>query len=429
MTVTPTEWDDVTIADFGEIVGGGTPSRATPSFWNGTIPWVTPTEITALHGKYVRDTQEMITPVGLAGSAAKLLPVASVVVTTRASIGMAAIAAVPLTTNQGFKNIIPNRDTDSLFTYYRIQTLKSEMVRLASGTTFLEISKADFSRLRTRRPKRAEQSRIAVVLDTLDQAITRTEAVTAKLRQMRAGLLHDLLTCGIGHNGQLRDPIANPDQFKHTFLGLIPKEWEERTIDQAGEVTKLAGFEFTNFIHYSTSGEIIALRALNIKNEELDLSDIQRISKAASDSLPRSKVNSGDILITYIGAYIGDVVLIEDSDRYHLAPNIAKITCNRGILPNFMQWQIRSPTTRRQMAQFTTTTATPSLTMTQIRELKVAIPVQEIEQRKIVEIVNSANRTIQNEVLMLDKLTKLKSGLMADLLTGRVRTPAQTPTK
>src|SRR5437870_1769372 len=140
MKANPADWDDVTIEGFGEIVGGGTPSRGTPSFWNGSIPWVTPSEITALCGKYVRDTREKITPDGLAGSAAKLLPEGSVVVTTRATLGETAIAAVPLTTNQGFKSIIPNEDTDSLFAYYRIQTMKSEMARLASGTTFLEIS-------------------------------------------------------------------------------------------------------------------------------------------------------------------------------------------------------------------------------------------------------------------------------------------------
>lgn len=223
MSFTPTDWDHVAIADFGEIVGGGTPSRAMPSFWNGTIPWVTPSEITVLRGKYVRDTQEKITPDGLAGSAARLLPVGSVIVTTRASLAMAAIAAVPLTTNQGFKSIIPNENTDPLFAYYRIRTLKPEMVRLASGTTFLEISKADFSRIRTRRPKPDEQSRIAAVLDAVDEAIAKTEAVIAKLRQVRAGLLHDLLTRGLDKNGHLRDPIAHSEKFQDSPLGQIPK--------------------------------------------------------------------------------------------------------------------------------------------------------------------------------------------------------------
>ena len=164
-------------------------------------------------------------------SAAKLLPVGSVVVTTRASLGMAAIAAVPLTTNQGFKSIIPNESTDSLFTYYCIQSLKSEMVRLASGTTFLEISKSDFSRIRTRRPKRPEQSRISAVLDTVDEAIAKTEAVIAKLRQVRAGLLHDI-ACGLDKSIAY-DATAHPDQFQESSLGRIPKDWNCKALGDA----------------------------------------------------------------------------------------------------------------------------------------------------------------------------------------------------
>ena len=174
-------WDHVSIEEFGEIVAGGTPSRTMLSFWNGSIPWVIFGEITNPKSKYVQETRESITPEGLAGSAAKLLPIGSILVTTRATLGEAAIAAVPLTTNQGFKSIIPNEDTDSLFAYYQICTLQPEMVRLASGTTFLEISKADFCRIRTIRPKREEQSRIAAVLDAVDETIVKTEAVIAKL--------------------------------------------------------------------------------------------------------------------------------------------------------------------------------------------------------------------------------------------------------
>ena len=104
-----TDWDEVAIEDFGDIVGGGTPSRATPSFWNGSIPWVTPSEITALRGKHVRETSEKISQDGLAGSAAKLLPIGSVVITTRATLGETAIAAVPLATNQGFRTSFRTR--------------------------------------------------------------------------------------------------------------------------------------------------------------------------------------------------------------------------------------------------------------------------------------------------------------------------------
>jgi type I restriction enzyme S subunit len=128
MNQLPDDWDDVSIADFGEIVGGGTPSRSNLYFWNGTIPWVTPSEITSLRGKFVSFTKEYITKEGLAGSAARLLPPGSVLVTTRATLGETAISQVPLATNQGFKNIIPNDDTDAIYAHYRLRELRREML-------------------------------------------------------------------------------------------------------------------------------------------------------------------------------------------------------------------------------------------------------------------------------------------------------------
>jgi len=182
------------VGGLGEIVGGGTPSRNNFSYWNGAIPWVTPSEITQLPGKYIYSTVEKISQAGLASSAARLLPVNSIVVTTRATLGEPAITAVPLATNQGFKNIIPDARSDPRFTYYAVKTLRREMQRLASGTTFLEISKADFERINLMRPLREEQACVAAILGTLDSAIEKTEAVIAKLQQVRAGLLSDLLT-------------------------------------------------------------------------------------------------------------------------------------------------------------------------------------------------------------------------------------------
>ena len=417
------DWEDISVGDLGEIVAGGTPDRTNPSYWGGPIPWVTPSEITELKGKYIRETEEYITEAGLAGSAARLLPLGTVLVTTRATLGETAIAGVPLTTNQGFKNVVPAKETDSLYAYYLLRILKPEMIRLSSGTTFLEISKFEFARIKTRRPQIDEQRRITAVLDTLDETILKTEAVIAKLRQMRAGLLNDLLTCGLDKNGELRNPMIYPNRFKESSLGLIPEEWDEKSIDEAAFVTKLAGFEFTNFVRYSEEGEIIALRALNIKDERLDLSDVQRIPKVVSDTLLRSKVFSGDIVITYIGAYIGDVLLIQENDRFHLAPNICKVTARGEVSPDFLQWQLRSSNTKSQIRKLITTTATPSLTMTQIRRLKVAIPKNSLEQDQIVAAIVSLDTVIRKEELFRNKLCQIRKSLMQDLLTGRVRVP------
>jgi type I restriction enzyme, S subunit len=79
-------------------------------------------------------------------------------------------------------------------------------------------------------PPLPEQRRIAEVLDAADVAIRQTEALVAKLKQMKQGLLHDLLTRGLDENGELRDPVAHPEQFKDSPLGRIPRGWEIRTL-------------------------------------------------------------------------------------------------------------------------------------------------------------------------------------------------------
>ena len=114
-------------------------------------------------------------------------------------------------------------------------------------------------------------------------------------------------------------------------------EWIEKSLGEIAEVTKLAGFEFTKHIKYNSDGEIIALRALNLRNGELDLTDIKRISREVSERLTRSKIYKDDILLTYTGNGYGDCAIIEDNDKYHLAPNICKIVPNnKEVFPYYL---------------------------------------------------------------------------------------------
>src|SRR5687768_1518951 len=107
LNLLPSDWKEVPVDALGEITAGRTPSRAVPKEWDGSIPRVTPGELTQLPYKRLAETRERITQAGLAASAAKLLPRNSLLVTTRATIGEVAIADMPVTTNQGFKSLIP----------------------------------------------------------------------------------------------------------------------------------------------------------------------------------------------------------------------------------------------------------------------------------------------------------------------------------
>jgi type I restriction enzyme S subunit len=221
----PKDWERKQIGQLGKVVGGGTPSRDAPSFWNGTIPWVTPGEVSGNANKFLYDSKEHISASGLAGSGANVLPVGSLMVTSRATLGARAINAVPMATNQGFKSIVFIRAEDCGYYIHLFEKVQPELVRRASGTTFLEISGAEFAGIEVPSPSASEKGLISEILDTLDTAIHETGVIIAKLKAVKKGLLQDLLTRGIVANGELRPPQSDaPHLYKQSQLGWIPND-------------------------------------------------------------------------------------------------------------------------------------------------------------------------------------------------------------
>ena len=172
----PEGWSSVVVDDLAHVVGGATPSRTDLGYWaGGTIPWFTPSDITSQSQKWVEDGAERITPRALNECACTLLPAGTVLYTSRATIGAKAIAKVPVTTNQGFASFIPKDGVDGEFLYYFLEHLNPVFLRLAAGTTFLEISKRDMRRVRCALPPHDEQIAIAKVLGVIDAMILRVQ--------------------------------------------------------------------------------------------------------------------------------------------------------------------------------------------------------------------------------------------------------------
>ena len=181
-------------------------------------------------------------------------------------------------------------------------------------------------------------------------------------------------------------------------------EWIEKDLGEIADVTKLAGFEFTKYIKYEDDGEIIALRALNLRNGELDLSDIKRISRKVSEGLTRSKIYKDDILLTYTGNGYGDCAIIEENDKYHLAPNICKIVPNQDVVfPYYLYCYIRSNAFYNQMSSNMTGSGQPTIPMKTIRLLKIPVPDMSV-QIKIANVIWSLNQKIRNNKVINNNL-------------------------
>lgn len=188
------EWEKATLGKLGKILSGGTPDTRNDKYWNGEISWCTPTEITALKSRFIDKTSRRITEAGLQSCSANLLPIGSLIVCTRATVGDCAINTIPMSTNQGFKNLIPNESVDVNYLFYKVNSLKYELLKCASGSTFLEISKKDFEKVRLELPPLPEQQKIAAVLSSADQEIETHQTQLAALKQQKRGLMQQLLT-------------------------------------------------------------------------------------------------------------------------------------------------------------------------------------------------------------------------------------------
>ena len=190
----PNGWKTVKLGEVGGISSGGTPDTNNKNYWNGDIFWITPTEITKLENRFIYSTERKITKEGLKNSSAKLLPINSVIVCTRATIGEIGINKVELATNQGFKNIFVNKDNSVDYVYFLLKQNKHKLIEKASGSTFLEISKSEFENLELPLPPLAEQTRIAGCLSKWDDGIEKLKKLIAAKKKLKKGLMQMLLS-------------------------------------------------------------------------------------------------------------------------------------------------------------------------------------------------------------------------------------------
>lgn len=185
------KWVRKRLGEVVEIVGGGTPPTGNPKYWNGNINWFTPTEIGKT--KYILESNRKITIDGLRKSSARLLPVGTILFTSRATIGEVAILNREATTNQGFQSMVP-LDVDNEFLYYLLSSSKYKFEEKANGSTFLEITPNAIRKIYFSFPSLPEQQAIAKILSDMDAEIEALENKKQKYEMMKKGAMELLLT-------------------------------------------------------------------------------------------------------------------------------------------------------------------------------------------------------------------------------------------
>ncbi len=246
-----TEWQEYRIGDIAEVVGGSTPPTNDPLNFNGNIPWLTPKDLSGMHTRWVSRGERNLSQKGLEACSARLLPPNTVLLTTRAPVGYVALAKNPLATNQGFRNLILKPGFDCEFVYYWLKAHTEDLKRLASGSTFGELSGSTLKDIAIRVPPLPEQRAIAHILGTLDDKIELNRRMSQTLEEMARALFKAWFVDfepvrakmqGRWQRGQSLPGLPAhlydlfPDRLVDSELGEIPEGWELKPLSELIEI-------------------------------------------------------------------------------------------------------------------------------------------------------------------------------------------------
>jgi len=361
------KWKMVRLGDVCEIVAGSTPSTSKQEYWDGSFYWVTPAEISD-GDYYIERTQRKLTEAGISSAGLRLMPVGTVLLSSRAPIGKVAITAVEMACNQGFKNFVCGEKIHNRFLYYFLKNNKHYLNSLGRGATFKEISKSIVCEVEIPLPPLEEQKHIADILDKASNLIDLRKQQLEKMDLLIKSKFIDMFG----------DPVTNP------------KGWEVKCLKDTA-LGKLAYGSGASATEYDFNVRYIRITDINEKGS---LNDIKVSPNEISDGYLLSE---GDILFARSGATVGKT--FRYSKKYGkciYAGYLIRLVPNQKIvLPDYIYYFSRTDYYLSFIQQNMKTVAQPNINAQQYGELQIPIPqlslqnqfavfVEQVEKQKAV---------------------------------------------
>jgi len=308
------------------------------------------------------------------------------------------------------KKVLPN------FLYIALQTdfFKEQLVKLDSGSAMNFFGIGTTEKFIFSLPPLPEQQKIAKILTSVDEVIEKTQAQIDKLKDLKTGMMQELLTNGIGHT-----------EFKDSPVGRIPAEWEVKTVEECN-VSVLdgdRGKEYPKDKDFLKYGYCLFLSAKNVTKSGFVFKNKVFITKEKDELLRKGKLQRNDLVITTRGT-LGNIAHFDDTTPYvHLRINSGMaILRNEGkiLTTSYLNILLNAPIIIEQTELLAFGSAIPQLTISLLKNLKVPVPLIKEQLLIVTSIESISNKTN----LLINKLTSLentKKALMQDLLTGKVR--------
>ena len=380
-------WEERKLGELSNIVGGGTPSTSNPEYWDGDIDWYAPAEIG--EQSYVSKSKKTITELGLKKSSARILPIGTVLFTSRAGIGNTAILAKEATTNQGFQSIVPVQNKlDSYFIFSRTNELKRYGEVTGAGSTFVEVSGKQMSKMSIMVPQLSEQQKIGSFFKQLDNTIALHQRKLDLLKEQKKGYLQKMFPKNGAKVPELR------------FAGFAD-DWEQRKLNEVSDI-----YDGTHQTPKYQDNGVMFLSVENIKT----LTSNKFISREAFEDEFKIRPQRGDVLMTRIGD-IGTANVVEtDEDlAYYVSLALFK---SEELNPYFLQASIYAPFVQDQIWKRTLHIAFPKkINKNEIGQVPINVPTL-AEQTKIGSFFKQLDNTITLHQRKLDLLKEQKKGFL-----------------
>ena len=392
-------WIETSLGEIADVVGGGTPSTKIGEYWDGDIVWLTPTEITSQDGKVVSDSIRKITDLGFKNSGAQMLPINSVILTSRASVGFVALSGKELCTNQGFQSLIPKPSVLSKFIMFWIQQNRSEFESRSAGSTFKEISKSNVKSIKILLPPIPEQKRIVDLVSSVDSYIEAVQQQLESSKRSRNAVLHELLTAG-------------------------GDDWVETTLGEICTDGLFADGDWVESKDQDPEGDYRLLQLADIGDGTFLNKSDRWMNREQFNRLGCTKLEVNDVLIARMPDPIGRACLFPDGlPTCATVVDVAIVRTGNETLQKFLALLINSSDFRTEAFSLLTGTTRQRISRGNLAKIAFAIPPTE-KQLEIVNLISLFDIEIAKSAQVAEGAKQLRSGLLSDLLSGKHEIPA-----
>ena len=396
------DWEQRKLGELAEIVGGGTPSTGMDSYWDGDIDWYAPAEI----GEqiYLESSQRKITEEGLNKSSAKILPIGTVLFTSRAGIGKTAILLKEGCTNQGFQSIVPNKEKlDSYFIFTRSEELKEYGEKVGAGSTFVEVSGKQMANMDLMMPKTmSEQQQIGEYFQTIDHLITLHQRKCEETKKLKKFMLQKMF------------PQKGEKVPKIRFDGFTD-DWEQR------KVSEIVTEKLSNGIMNNQVSNETGLRHINVINMyDTDKIHPEKLTFSGHDEevVKKCNVEKGDIFLTRSSLKpegIAEANVLLDSGRFVYDDHLIRLKVDKEKYDSFfVKLNLSGSDFKRQFLVRAKTTAFTTIGQEDIIECSGFFPVKE-EQKKIGFYFDQLDHLITLHQRKCEELQNIKKFMLQNM--------------